>query len=71
MANFGCGNTSPLMIMVTEQEERKHNLDNIVNTIKKNYTSGIIDLDDLAAECGIDNLSPEEIRYIENKINKR
>lgn len=71
MVNFGCGNTNPLMIMITEQEERKHNLDNIVNIIKKNYTSGIIDLDDLAAECGISTLSQEEVRYIENKINKR
>jgi hypothetical protein len=68
---FKGGKPDPMTLMAIEHEERRSDLARVVRFIKHNYTCGTIDIDDVAAECGVEDLTPEEINYIERKINER
>ena len=68
---FRGGKPDPMTLMAIDYEERRSDLDRVVKFIKHNYTYGAIDIEDVAAECGVDNLTPEEENYIETNINKR
>ena len=68
---FRGGKPDPITLMAVEQEERKSDLDRVARFIKHHYTYGAIDIDDVAAECSVYNLSPAEADYIERKINER
>ena len=68
---FRGGKPDPITLMAIEQEERRSDLNRVVRFIKHNCTYGTIDIDDVAAECSVYNLTPEEINYIERKINER
>ena len=68
---FRGGKPDPMTLMAIEHEERRSDLNRVVRFIKHNYTYGAIDIDDVAAECGVESLTPEECDYIERKINER
>ena len=68
---FRGGKPDPITLMVVEQEERKSDLDRVARFIKHHYSYGAIDIDDVAAECSVYNLTPAEVDYIERKINER
>lgn len=68
---FRGGAPDPVTLMAVDYETRREELDEIVDFIKKHYTCGKIDIEDICAECGTYHVTPEEIKYIENKINKR
>lgn len=68
---FRGGKPDPMTLMVVEHEERRSDLNRVVRFIKHNCTYGAIDIDDVAAECGVEDLTPEECDYIERKINER
>jgi hypothetical protein len=68
---FNGGKSDPMTLWVVDQEERKNDLDRVVRFIKLHYSYGAIDIDDVAAECSVYNLTPAEADYIERKINKR
>ena len=68
---FRGGKPDPITLMAVEQEERKNDLNRVARFIKLRYTCGAIDIDDIAAECGVYNLTPAEMDYIERKINER
>lgn len=67
---FRGGAPDPLTLMVVDKEERIEDLNRIVKFIKMNYTYGVIDIDDVAAECGVENLTNTEADYIENRLNR-
>ena len=67
---FRGGKPDPKTLWVVNQEERKRDLDRIVRFIKLHYTCGAIDIDDVAAECNVYNITPAEADYIERRINE-
>ena len=69
---FRGGKIDPITLMAVDYEEHKKELDRIVRFIKKHYTgSGVIDVDDLSKEMGIDiDLTDADIRYIEKRVCK-
>lgn len=68
---FRGGKPDSMTLMAIEQEKRKSDLDRVTRFITIHYTSGAIDIDDVAAECSVYNLTPAECDYIERKINGR
>ena len=68
---FRGGKPDPMTLMAIEYEERRSDLDRVARFIKHHYTYGAIDIDDVAAECGVTNLTPAECDYIEKRINER
>lgn len=58
-------------LQILDYEERRTKCRQIANTIINNYSYGQIDIDDLAKECGLLDITDEEIRYIEKIINRR
>lgn len=68
---FRGGKPDPMTLMAVEQEERRSDLNRVIRFIKLHCTHGMIDVDAVAAECGVYDLSQEEASYIENGINKR
>lgn len=66
---FRGGKPDPLTLMAVDYEFRKEELDEIVDFIKKYYTWGEIDVEDICAECGTYNISNEEYEYIVSKLN--
>lgn len=67
---FRGGKSDPMTLYIVDQEEHKDKLNIIVNIIREYYHgSGVIDLDDLASEIGIDiDLTDDDIDYIENQL---
>ena len=65
---FNGGKLDPMSLQVLEYEERRSDLERVVRFIKHNYTTGMIDVDDIAAECGVYNLSDAEFGYIVSKL---
>lgn len=68
---FRGGKPDPITLMAIEQDERKNDLDRVVRYIKIHCSYGYIDVDDVAAECSVYNLTPAEADYIKRKINER
>lgn len=68
---FNGGRPDPMTLWVVDQEERRSDLDRVARFIKLHYSYGVIDIDDVAAECGVTNLTPAECDYIEKRINER
>ena len=68
---FRGGKPDPMTLMAVEQEGRKSDLDRIIRVIRDNYTHGMIDIEDVGAECGVYNLTDDEINYIEQKLNRK
>ena len=68
---FRGGKPDPITLMAIEQEERKSDLERVARFIKHHYSCGAIDIDAVAAECSVYNLTPAEVDYIERKINER
>ena len=67
---FRGGKMDVVTLMAVDYEWRKSELDRIVSFIRKNYSCGQIDVEDICAECDIDNLTEDEINYIEQQLNK-
>jgi hypothetical protein len=59
-----------MTLWVVDQEERIEDLNRVVQFIKLYYSYGAIDIDDVAAECGVENLTNEEVGYIEDRLNR-
>ena len=68
---FRGGKPDPMTLMAVDYEERRSDLDRVARFIKLRYTCGAIDIDDVAAECSVYNLTPAEADYIERRINER
>jgi AcrR family transcriptional regulator len=68
---FNGGRPDPMTLWIVDQEERKNDLERVARFIKLHYSYGAIDIDDVAAECGVTNLTPAECDYIEKRINER
>ena len=58
-------------LQILDYEERRAKCKQIANIIINNYSYGQIDIDDLAEECGLSDITDEEINYIEKIINRR
>lgn len=58
-------------LQILDYEERRTKCRQIANIIINNYSYGQIDIDDLAEECGLSDITDEEIKYIEKIINRR
>ena len=67
---FRGGNPDPITLMVVDQEERVEDLNRVVRYIKANCEYGEIDIDDIAAECGVYHLTNAEAGYIEDRLNR-
>ena len=61
----------PMTLMVIEHEERRKDLERVIRYIIREYKPGVLDIDEVAEECNVYNLTPEECDYIERKINER
>lgn len=68
---FRGGKPDPITLMAVEQEERKSDIERVIRYIIHEYKPGVLDIDDIAEECGVYNLNPAEADYIERKINGR
>lgn len=68
---FRGGRPDPITLMVVDYEEKRERADKAIAFIKKNYTCGEIDLDDLYAELGCSNPTEEEVEYIKKKLTSR
>lgn len=66
---FRGGKPDLITLMAVDYESRKEELDEIVEFIKKYYTCGEIDIEDICAECGTYHISDEEYEYIISKLN--
>ena len=67
---FNGGTPDPMTLWVVDQEERIEDLNRVVQFIKLHYSYGAIDIDDVAAECGVENLTNAEVGYIEDRLNR-
>ena len=68
---FRNGKPDAMDMWIMDQEDRRNDLERVARFIKHNYTCGAIDIDDVAAECGVYNLTESEAGYIEERINAR
>lgn len=68
---FHGGKPDPMTLMVVEYEERRSDLERVARYIKHNYSRGdVIDVDEIADECRVYNLTDAEVDYIENRLRK-
>lgn len=67
---FRGGKPDPMTLMAVNYEERKNELNRIVEFIQDHYSgSGAIDIEDLAAEMGCNlDLDDSDIAYIERQL---
>lgn len=68
---FRNGKADIMDMWIMDQEERKSDLERVARFIVHNYSYGAIDIDDIAAECGVYDLNEAECDYIERKINAK
>ena len=68
---FNGGKPDPMTLWVVDQEERRSDLDRVARYIKHNCSYGMLDIDAIAEECGVYNLTEAEAGYIEERINER
>ena len=68
---FRGGKPDPITLMAINYEEKKERADRAIALIKKNYTCGEIDLDDLYAELGYNDPTEEEVEYIKRELGVR
>ena len=68
---FRGGKPDPMTLMAVDYEERRSDLNRVVRYIWAHCEEGVIDIDDVAAECSVYNLTPAEADYIERRINER
>lgn len=67
---FRGGKPDPMTLWVVDKEERKSDLDRVVRYIWAHCSQCELDIDDIAADCGVYNITPAEADYIEYRINK-
>ena len=68
---FRGGKPDAVTMMAVTHEERRNDLSRVVRYIKLNHKPGdIIDIEEIADECGVYDLSDAEIGYIEDRLNR-
>lgn len=68
---FRNGRPDAMDMWIMDQEERRSDLDRVVRYIKHNCSYGMLDIDTIAEECDVYNLTEAEAGYIEERINAR